>query len=523
MTQKSALISSLREQALNLLMTLGLIAVVTLALYGIILVTGLTHGSALYLIPVLIAAARWGVPAAVFAAVCGILASAFFFFEPLYSFQIKDPHEVFNLVLFTFTAVVVGQLATRLKRQLGLARQREIDLSDLYAFSRRLAVAFDVSDIHAAIEDHLAAVMQRKVILFGPQRDATAAARRGGAGVPGAVLDTVENMAFGHESGTGHTSAAGGTAVAGEGGDVWLVRAVSPTRREFGVIAVNLGRASPANQDMLRARVDAVLADATATLDRLGVAHAISEARMRAQTDVLRDALIGSVSHELRTPLASILGAATVLIAAPALKDEKNLKALVQGVHEEALRLNGDIQNLLDASRISSDGVKPHLEWADPADILHSTLRRCERRLADRAVSLDTPQDLPLVRIDAVLVQQALVQIIDNAVKYSQPGSRIAIGAQARDGRLLLSVRDEGAGLSNAEKTTIFERFVRGERLAATTSGSGLGLWIASAFVTANGGKLNAVSDGPGLGTTLTVELPVTQTAVPQLEGDADE
>lgn len=244
---------------------------------------------------------------------------------------------------------------------------------------------------------------------------------------------------------------------------------------------------------------------------------------MRAQTDQLREALIGSVSHELRTPLASILGAATVLGAAPALSNEKSLKALVQGVHDEAERLNGDIQNLLDASRISSDGVKPHLEWADPADILHSALRRCQRRLADRAVAIDLPQDLPLVHVDAVLVQQALVQIIDNAVKYSQSGSRIAIGAETRGGSLLLTVRDEGAGLSEAEKATIFERFVRGERHAATTSGSGLGLWIASAFITANGGKLNAVSDGPGLGTTLTIELPVTQSAVPQLESDADE
>ncbi|HXD44575.1 MAG TPA: DUF4118 domain-containing protein [Pseudolabrys sp.] len=513
--QKSVLIASLREQALNLLLTLGLIAVVTLALYGIIVFTGLTHGSAIYLIPVLIAATRWGVAAAVFAAVCGILASAYFFFEPLYSLQIKDPHEVFNLVLFTFTAVIVGQLATRLRNQLALARQREIDLSDLYAFSRRLAVAFDVSDIHAAIEDHLAAVMQRRVILFGPQRDAAAAARRAGA-VPAVVLERVDDMDFTHGSN------AGGTAVAA-GGDIWLVRAVSPTRREFGVIAVNLGRASLASQEALRARVDAVLADATATLDRLGVAHAISEARMRAQTDQLREALIGSVSHELRTPLASILGAATVLGAAPALKDEKNLKALVQGVHDEAERLNGDIQNLLDASRISSDGVKPQLEWADPADILHSALRRCQRRLVDRTVAVDLPQDLPLVHVDAVLVQQALVQIIDNAVKYSQAGSRIAISGEARGGRLFISVRDEGAGLSETEKATIFERFVRGERLAATTSGSGLGLWIASAFVTANGGKLNAVSDGPALGTTLTVELPVTQSAVTQLESDADE
>ena len=244
---------------------------------------------------------------------------------------------------------------------------------------------------------------------------------------------------------------------------------------------------------------------------------------MRSQTDQLREALIGSVSHELRTPLASILGAATVLSAAPALKDEKNLKALVQGVRDEAERLNGDIQNLLDASRISSDGIRPHLEWADPADILHSTLRRCERRLSGRTVAIDLPQDLPLIHVDAVLVQQALVQILDNAVKYSQDGSRIVITARARGDRLLISVADEGAGLSEAEKATIFDRFVRGERLSATTSGSGLGLWIASAFVAANSGKLSAVSDGPGLGTTLTIELPVTQTAVPQLESDADE
>jgi two-component system, OmpR family, sensor histidine kinase KdpD len=371
-----------------------------------------------------------------------------------------------------------------------------------------------VSDIQAAIEDHLAAVMQRKVFLFGAQRDG---ARRASAAVPQQVASVVEAVTAGSvENGSGD-------AVTSDSGEAWLVRAVSSKNREFGVIAINLGRASADHREQLRSRVDAVLADATATLERLGVARAISEARMRAQTEQLREALIGSVSHELRTPLASILGAATVLNSAPALAHEDKLRALVQGVHDEAERLNGDIQNLLDASRISSDGVKPHLEWADPADILHSALRRCQRRLADRAVALDLPQDLPMVRIDAVLVQQALVQIIDNAVKYSQAGSRIAIAAEGRDGVLLVSVRDEGAGLSAAEKSTIFNRFVRGERHAATTSGSGLGLWIANAFVTANGGKVNAVSEGAGLGTTLTIELPAAQTAVTQLEGDADE
>jgi two-component system sensor histidine kinase KdpD len=244
---------------------------------------------------------------------------------------------------------------------------------------------------------------------------------------------------------------------------------------------------------------------------------------MRSQTDQLREALIGSVSHELRTPLASILGAATVLSAAPALKNEKKLTALVHDVRDEAERLNNDIQNLLDATRISSDGVKPHVEWADPADIINSAVDRCRHRLEDRRLAVDLPSDLPLIQVDPVLVQQALIQIFDNAVKYSVSGSRIAVDAGTRDGRLIISVTDHGAGLTTAEKSKIWDQFVRGERHATTTSGSGLGLWIANAFIAVNDGKVSAVSEGPGLGTTVSIELPGTQAAVPQLEGDTDE
>ena len=128
-----------------------------------------------------------------------------------------------------------------------------------------------------------------------------------------------------------------------------------------------------------------------------------------------------------------------------------------------------------------------------------------------------------MVRIDAGLVQQARVQSIDNAAKYSQDGSQITVRAETGQNTLLLTVRDEGVGLTEHDKAILFDRFVRGERYAATTSGSGLGLWIASAFITANGGHVNAVSEGPGLGTTLTIELPAMQTAVPQMEGDADD
>jgi two-component system sensor histidine kinase KdpD len=515
--RNAPVIDLIRKETREVLLTLGLVGVVTAVLYAIIVNTGLRHGSAAYLIPVLIAATRWGIVPAIIAAVCGVLASAFFFYPPLYSLRIKDPHEVLNLILFIFVAVVVSQLATKLKRQLEMARQREIDLRDLYAFSRRLAVAFDVSDIHAAIEDHLATVTQRKVVLFASAREASASnGRRAGVTVPGAVLAEVAEVASGRRATNSSAT------VTADNGDAWLIRAVSPKSSEFGVVAINLGDESQEGADELRIRVDSVLADATATLERLGVAHAISEARMRSQTDQLREALIGSVSHELRTPLASILGAATVLSTAPALAGEKKLRALVHDVRNEAERLNNDIQNLLDATRISSEGIKPHIEWADPADIIHSAIDRCRNRLSGYKLKLNLPQDLPMIYVDPILVQQALVQIFDNAAKYSAPGSQISVAARTRDGRMILSVSDEGAGLTASEESKIWDRFVRSERHAATTSGSGLGLWIANAFIAANGGKINAISEGPGLGTTVAIELPVTQAAV-QLESDSDE
>jgi two-component system sensor histidine kinase KdpD len=508
----------LRQELRGILLTAGLVLVTTAAIFLIIWQIGLTRGTVAYLIPVLIAAIRWGLAAALFAAACGVVASAYFFFAPLYSFRITDPQEVINLVLYIFVAVVVSQLATRLKHQLEISRKREIDLRDLYAFSRRLAVAFDVSDIQSAVEDHLTAVMHRKVVLFPSARDAaTTHARRSGNGVPRQVLDEVANF---NDANFGN---AAGVTVKADNGQVWLVRAVSPKAPEFGLIAINFGRGSQESFDELRTRVDAALADATATLERLGIAHAINEANMRSQTDQLREALIGSVSHELRTPLASILGAATVLSEAPALQGEAKLQALVQDVRGEAERLNEDIQNLLDASRISSNGVKPRTEWADPADIIDSALERCRERTARHHVVVNMPDDLPLIHVDPVMVEQALVQLFDNAAKYSPPGSQISIAARARDGRLTLSVSDQGAGLTVNEQPRIWDRFMRGERLASTTNGSGLGLWIANAFIAANGGRMNAVSDGLDKGTTLAIELPVTQAAVPQLESDPDD
>ena len=266
----------LRKELRGILLTACLVAVVTALIFLIIWGTGRTRGTVTYLIPVVIAATRWGIVPALFAAICGVFASAFFFFPPFYSLRIRDPQEIINLLLFIFVAVVVSQLANRLKRQLEIARQREIDMRDLYAFSRRLAVAFDASNIQSAIEDHLAAVMQRRVVLFSSPREAAGnGGRRTGATVPPQVLAEVASFeTSAHDSATGVT-------VTADNGEVWLVRAVSHKSPEFGVIAINFGRETKEGSEELRIRVDTVLADATATLERLGIAHAISEAHIR--------------------------------------------------------------------------------------------------------------------------------------------------------------------------------------------------------------------------------------------------
>src|SRR5262249_35396684 len=180
-------------------------------------------------------------------------------------------------------------------------------------------------------------------------------------------------------------------------------------------------------------------------------------------------------------------------------------------------------ETLLDAIRSKREGVKLGVEWADRGDIINSAVERCLHPIVNPPMAVVLPSVLPLIYVDPVLVQQALIQIFDNAVKYSVAGSRIIVDAHTREGHLIIGVVDQGAGLTSAEKSKICDRFPRGERDAATTSGSGLGLGIANAFMAANAGKVTAVSEGPGLGTTVAIELPVTQTAVPQLESDSDE
>ena len=503
---------AVRRELRGIVIALAMVAATTLVAYVLIQSLDVRRGSVIYLLPVLLAGWHLGLVPALVAAVAGVLWSGYFFFSPYYSFYLARPNEILNLLLFMVVAVVTSHLANSMKKQTEIARKREKEMGDLYAFSRRLAAAPSAADIYLAIEQHLASLVQRKVVLFGAgggndwdaNPDQNALSQR----LHAAIADVQ----------AGSTPA---TTVDDGAGDIWLVRRVSHKTADFGVIAIDLGSVPPGALDEVRQRVDDALSDAAATLERLDVARALNDARMRSETELLREALIGSVSHELRTPLASILGAATVLSKSAAVAKDERLTSLAGVVRDEAERLNNDIQNLLDATRISRQQIRPRQEWIEPQDIVNSALERRRRRLSGHAVSLDMDSNLPFIYVDAVLVEQAFVQIVDNAAKYSPPGSPIAVAAKRNGRDVVLSVHDRGVGLTAEENAQLGERFFRGRRHAATTSGSGLGLWIAKAFVTANGGKIQAESSGADQGTTVSIHLPfATPASQPEVGPD---
>jgi two-component system sensor histidine kinase KdpD len=385
-------------------------------------------------------------------------------------------------------------------------------MRDLYAFSRQLAVASTAQDILSAVRDHLTHRIGHRVFLFGhPAEAATLPQAENVAGVPEAVLSHISKRSRG---------AADTRCVDDQVGSTWLVGPVSASHAALGMLAVEIGRIPAAMAESARERINGALTDAAATIDRLDLAVALREANTRANRDAFREALIGSVSHELRTPLSAIQGAASVLSRTSPIAQDDRLAELVSVIREEAERLNSDIQNLLDASRVSSKDVHAQCTWSDPADLVNAAVE-CHRK-SEHTVEVVLPNDLPLVKVDPILVEQALRQIIDNAAKYSPAGSTITIAATGERDGVVFRVADKGAGLTEQEKSRLFERFYRSSRHQATVPGFGLGLSIARAFIVASGGQLNVESTGPGQGTTVFIWVPAPTFSERHSEDDGD-
>ena len=490
----------LRTEVSPLLMSLACVGLVTAALALLDQAVAADLVPIAYLIPVVVAATQWGIWPATLASIASMAAADFFFFPPIFSFQVEDPQEVIDLLLFLVVALVSSNLASRLRQETETLRQRERDIQNLYEFSRRLAACFTVSDLISAIQNYLSRTLGQPAVFFAARTDGHFEPPKSGS-LPMVVQESVAAM-------TAVPEAPAKTVIDGPTQDVWLLSVVSSETALLGLVAVNIGGGSGETITLKRNRVEAILEEVSLTLQRIDIEKAMEDARLRLQGQLLRDAFHGTLSHELCTPLAAIRGSASVLDSMPVIRKDERAHSLVEAISDEVAELDGFIQSLLNATRVTAGGVSPHLEWTDPRDIINAAIKGRARRLAAHQVETKFAEDLPLVNVDSGLIEESCGQLLENAAKYSPSGSTIAVNAKCEQGDVILSISDQGVGITPDERQNLGRRSFRSQRHQATIPGSGLGFWIASTFVGANGGTIDISSPGQGQGTTASITLP---------------
>jgi K+-sensing histidine kinase KdpD len=490
----------LRTKVLPLLMSLACVGLVTALLMLLEQTVAANLVPIAYLIPVVIAATQWGIWPATLASIASVAAADFFFFPPIFSFEVEDPQEVVNLLLFLVVALVSGNLAARLRQETEALRQRETDIQNLYEFSRRLAACFSVSDLISAIQNYLSRTLGQPVLFCAARTDGHFELPKSGT-VPKVLQENIAAM-------IAATEAPAQTVIDGATRDVWLLRVVGSETAVLGLVAVNIGSGSLATIALKTGRVETILEEVSLTLQRIDIEKAMEDARLRLQAQLLRDAFHGTLSHELCTPLAAIRGSASVLDSMPLIQKDDRARSLVEAISDEVAELDGFIQSLLNAARVTAGGVHPHLEWADPRDILNAAIKARARRLAAHKVETEFAEDLPLVNVDSGLIEESCGQLLENAAKYSPTGSTISVSARSEQGEVMLSISDRGVGITPDERQNLGRKSFRSQRHQATIPGSGLGFWIASIFVGANGGTIDISSPGQGKGTTVCITLP---------------
>ncbi|WP_292224512.1 ATP-binding protein, partial [Brevundimonas sp.] len=301
----------------------------------------------------------------------------------------------------------------------------------------------------------------------------------------------------------------------------WSFRPLQGVRGRAGVAGIEASALTPGSDEEKLAL--ALLDQGAVAVERADLAGQAVETETLRRTDRFRGALMNSVSHDLRTPLSTVLGASTTLIdLGSKLKPEVRADLLLS-IREEAERLSRYVGDLLDMTRLEGGGLNIRTDWVDVRDVLNAAGRRVARRMGQRRMTRDFPAQLSLVMVDQGLLEQALVNILENAISYSPDGSIIELAAYEDRGGVVISIEDEGKGIPTAELERVFDRFRRMEESSDRTKGAGLGLAIAKGFVEAMNGRIAAASpimdgpDGARLGTRILISLPKTVVTHPNL------
>ncbi len=464
-----------------------------------------------FLMAVLISAVTAGLMPALYACIISTLVLNFFFLQPLYTLDISDPESVVALAFFFGVAIIASNLTASVQRQATTARQRARTTEDLYLFSRKLAGTGTLDDVLWATAFQLASMLKVRVVLLLPEEDTIAVK----AGYP--PDDTLADADIAAARWAWEHNRAAGRGADTLPGAKRLYVPLRTGRGAVGVIGLDNDRQGPLLTPEKQRLLDALSDQAALAIERIQLVADVDLAKLRAEADRLRSALLTSISHDLKTPLAAIIGAAgTLRDYAPALPEADRVE-LLGTVMDESERLNRFIANLLDMTKIESGAMEPNFAFHYVGDIVGSALRRAGKILGAHRTEVALPDDLPMIRVDPVLFEQVLFNLLDNAAKYAPEDTTIAILAWRDDRQVLLRILDEGPGIPPADLQRVFDTFYRVRKGDQVRAGTGLGLSICRGFIEAMGGTILAANRPDRSGAMFTIALPLASGA-PSLE-----
>jgi two-component system, OmpR family, sensor histidine kinase KdpD len=454
---------------------------------------------AIFILTVVLVAVRFGRGAAALAAVLSVCSFDFFFVPPRFSFAVSDVQYILTFIIMLAVGLITGQLTAGLRFQARVAGHREERAGSLYEIARDLSGAVQIDQVVRISDESIERTFRASAALLLPNAAGQLAVTSSRADAALAVDIGIAQWAFdkGQPAGFG-TDTLPGT-------EVLYVPLRAPTRAR-GVLAVKARNRRLLRIPEQRQLLDTFAALIAIALERVHYVKVAQDAVVRMESERLRNSLLAALSHDLRTPLTVLVGLAESLaLTKPPLSPEQLESA--EAIQDEARRMSTLVSNLLDMARIESGEVKLNLQWQPLEEVVGSALNAAREMLKHHLVEVHIPRNLPLIHIDALLIERVLVNLLENASKYTPPGSKIMLAAEIVGDQLSVSVSDNGPGLGAGREEAIFQKFTRGERESATP-GVGLGLAICRAIVESHQGKIVA-SHRPGGGARFTFTLPL--------------
>jgi two-component system sensor histidine kinase KdpD len=468
---------------------------------------GIENVDLVFLTAVVGVAVLYGLWPSMLASVAASLCYNFFFLPPVYTFTIAEPTNIAAFFLFMLIALLVSNVAARVRTQAIAAAGRVRTTESLYAFSRKLAGTAALDDVLWATAYQAALMLRVRVVLLLPEAGIITVK----AGYPPEdQLDSADlaaaNWAWNNDrpAGRGSDTLPGGKR---------LFLPMRTGRGPIGVIGIDDDRTGPLLTPDQRRLLDALMDQGALAIERVQLVEDMDRVKRSTETDRLRSALLTSISHDLKTPLASVLGAASTLRGFWTKLSDAERTDLLSTIVDESERLNRFIANLLDMTKLESGAVVPNTALHDLGEVVGSALRRASKILAHHQVQLDLAPELPMLNLDAVLFEQALFNLLDNAAKYAPERTTISIKARRGERSVILQVLDEGDGIPPGDLDSVFEKFYRAQKGDHVRAGTGLGLAIARGFVEALHGTIVAANRTDRSGAAMTITLPIPVSA----------